>query len=300
MPDAKLFQKIVSESQEGVYFVDCGRQITFWNHGAESISGYLAEDVIGSRCSDNILQHVDESGQPLCVDRCPLAMAMQDSHECDSQQIYLHHRAGHRIPVSVRIMPIKDEEGQIIGAAEIFNERRIFESDAATVVELKKAALYDQLTSLPNRRYLEMALNSAFEELRRGKLAFGVIMADIDFFKRINDTFGHDSGDAVLKMVASTLDHNRRTYDLTGRWGGEEFVILLKHVDNEQLVAIAEKLRTMVAASFLTNDEQLLQVTITMGVTMAKSDDTINSLMKRADVLLYEGKSTGRNRVVAG
>lgn len=300
MPDARLFKQIVDSSKEGVYFVDLGRRITYWNKGAEELTGYMTSDVLGSSCADNILVHVDGCGDHLCLTRCPLAKAMNDGLESCTDTIYLHHRAGHRIPVDVRIIPIIDDNGLLLGAAEIFNERRNLNAEDASLVELKRAALYDQLTGLPNRRFLEMALSIAFEEVNRGKLQFGIILADIDHFKLVNDTYGHDCGDEVLQMVATTLNRNRRQYDLSSRWGGEEFVILLKFLDNEQLHQIAEKLRNLVAASFLKHGDESLQVTITMGVTMGRPEDTVHSLLKRADLLLYEGKSNGRNRVVCG
>jgi diguanylate cyclase (GGDEF)-like protein len=163
--------------------------------------------------------------------------------------------------------------------------------------ELKKSALVDALTDMPNRRYLEMKLNSCLDEFNTHGVVFGIIFGDIDSFKMINDTYGHMVGDDVLKMVAKSLSGNIRTVDFAARWGGEEFVMLITHVSREHLVSIAEKLRVLVAGSFLLVDESRLQVTISLGVTGVLPGDTAESILKRADNLMYQAKKAGKNCV---
>jgi diguanylate cyclase (GGDEF)-like protein len=123
-----------------------------------------------------------------------------------------------------------------------------------------------------------------------------VLFADIDHFKDVNDTYGHDAGDRVLKMVAQTLRHNLRSADVLARWGGEEFLALLHGVDKGVLAATAEKLRILVASSFFEVDGAEVRVTISLGATLLRPDDTPHSVVARADALLYESKAEGRNR----
>ena len=116
-----IYKTVLDNLYEGVYFVDPERRITYWNRGAERISGYPSEMVIGKSCSEDILIHVDDDGQPLCKRACPLTDAMHN-REARSAEIYLHHADGHRVPVYVRATPLFDEQGQVVGAAEVFSE----------------------------------------------------------------------------------------------------------------------------------------------------------------------------------
>jgi diguanylate cyclase (GGDEF)-like protein/PAS domain S-box-containing protein len=298
MTELELYKSIIHGMHEGVYFVDPNRTITFWNKGAERITGYAASEVLGHSCAENILMHIDSEGNSLCTGGCPLARSIREECEHTASRIYLHHKDGHRIPVSVSISPIRDDAGKVIGAVEMFNESPDQTEVQETIEVLRNAALIDQLTGLPNRRYLEMNLNASLSDYDRSRLTFGLLMVDIDFFKKVNDTYGHDVGDQVLKFVASTMGANLRACDFVGRWGGEEFVVIVRYVGTEMLRRVAEKLRYLVANSFLVAQEQRVAVTITVGGALVKVGEDAESLLKRADIRLYEGKQGGRNRVV--
>jgi len=300
MEDIELYKSIIDGLHEGVYFVDLNRQITYWNQGAERITGYAASEVVGHSCADNILVHVDETGKCLCVACCPLVETMLQgcSHKCD--QVYLHHKDGHRVPVGVSVSLIRNQEGAPIGAVEVFSEKNSIDYNDRLIEDLKREALIDQLTGLPNRRYLEMNLGGSLAEFERHQVGFGLVFADVDRFKLFNDTHGHDVGDRVLKLVGTSMENCMRAYDMAGRWGGEEFLAIIRFVDHAQFRSVAEKLRTMVENSFLAHQGEHLNVTITLGATHVQPGDTAESLLKRADQLMYAGKQAGRNRVMHG
>jgi diguanylate cyclase (GGDEF)-like protein len=218
-----------------------------------------------------------------------------------SASVFLHHKDGHRVPVYVRVSPIRNEAGKIIGAVEIFNNNSETVAALQHLKELQDLAYTDPLTTIANRKYLEIFLDARFNELHRFGWSFGLIFADIDHFKRVNDTYGHPVGDQVLKMVANTLAHNCRSFDLVGRWGGEEFLLVLNHIRQlPRLGAIAERLRLLVTHSYLKRDQGPIAVTLSMGATLAQPQDTIESLTQRADQLLYQGKTAGRNCLILG
>ena len=132
-------------------------------------------------------------------------------------------------------------------------------------------------------------------------LPFGVLFCDIDHLKDLNDTFGHNLGDQVLRMIAQTLRANIRETDSMGRWGGEEFLVILHDVDNDSLLKIAEKLLNLVRNSNLTiPDKGTLSATISIGGTLVRENDTIVSVVDRADRLMYQSKANGRNRITLG
>jgi len=295
----ELYKRILESITDGVYFLDVDRKITYWNHGAERISGYSATELVGASCADNMLVHVDDKGTHLCLNGCPVTATLHDG-QVHEAEVYLHHKYGYRVPVKVQVSPIRDGQDRIIGAIEIFKDNSAREYDRQTVESLKKAALLDPLTGLVNRRSIEMKLSSAFSDMDRHDVSFGVVFADIDFFKKVNDTYGHGTGDEVLNMVANTLSSNMRVSDMVGRWGGEEFVAIIAHADTAQLRDVSDKLRVLVESSFLQLAGKQLNVTLTLGCTMACKGDNAESLIERADQLLYKGKLTGRNCVVAG
>lgn len=292
-----FYKNLLDHIGDGVYFVDMDRKIVYWSKGAEQITGFSANEVTGSCCSGNILVHVDDKGTCLCTDTCPLLQSTRNGM-VSQLNVYLHHKDGRRVPVTVKASPIRDAHGTIIGAVELFRTTVTSVNDSDYLEELRRAALIDSLTEIGNRRYLEMKLKTSCEELQRYGVRFGVIMADIDFFKRVNDTYGHQAGDSVLRMVAGTLSANIRTCDLVGRWGGEEFLIVVTHVDAHVLRSLAEKLRMLVERSFLGIAGENVRVTISLGAVLAMPGEATDAVINRADSLLYRAKESGRNRVV--
>ena len=290
---------VLENLHDGLYCTDTHRVITFWNHAAERITGYPAAEVLGRSCAANILVHVDTDGRSLCRGLCPLAMTMADCVGREAE-VFLRHRDGHRVPVLVRTGPLKDRAGQVVGGVELFTDLSNILANNLRVRELEQLALLDTLTQLANRAYLQREIEARFEEMRRYGIPFGLLFMDIDFFKRFNDTYGHDVGDAVLKLVANTFTANSRAFDVYGRWGGEEFVGVIRSIDAEDLVVLGNRMRVLVNQSFLMHDEARLGVSISLGATVAKPDDTAESLIKRADQLLYRSKKEGRNRLTLG
>jgi diguanylate cyclase (GGDEF)-like protein len=239
---------------------------------------------------------VDAEACRLCTGACPLAATIEDGRARESD-IFLHHKAGHRVPVSVRVSPIRDGEGRILGAVEEFSDNSFKTAALDRLVELQELALLDPVTGVGNRRYAEVRLRAAVDALQRYGWGFGVLFLDLDRFKEVNDTHGHDVGDQVLRMVARTLGGNLRSVDAVGRWGGEEFVAVIASATAEHLRLAAERSRKLVAASVLDAGSSRIRVTVSIGATMARADDTPQSLVQRADSLMYRAKAGGGNRV---
>ena len=293
------YKALIENIFDGLYLVDKDRSIIYWNQVAETITGYRSEEVIGRRCRDNILVHVDQNGNSLCHGRCPLQATIQDGAFRDAE-VYLQHKDGHRVPVWIRAAPLHDTAGNIIGGAELFTDLSTNNAITTKVNELKKLSFLDNLTQLANRRYLEMELHNRIAEKNRYGAGFGIIFMDIDFFKRVNDSYGHDVGDRVLKAVARTFMNTARPSDLMGRWGGEEFVGILKRVDDDGLRSAAERVRTLVEKSHIQENGLTLKVTVSIGGTLADPTDTADRIIKRADTLLYRSKENGRNCCMIG
>jgi diguanylate cyclase (GGDEF)-like protein/PAS domain S-box-containing protein len=294
--DEDSYARIIDNLYDGLYFVNRDRIITYWNKAAERISGYAANEVVGRSCSDNILTHVDDEGRSLCTGMCPLAATIADK-TLRSAEVYMHHKDGHRIPIFVRVTPLTDAEGNVIGGIELFTDISNQTANALRIKELEKLALLDHLTRIPNRNYIEKEIQIRFEEKKRFDIPFAILFMDIDHFKKFNDTYGHDVGDDVLKFVANTFVANSRPFDLYGRWGGEEFIGVIRNISRDDLENLGDRLRLLIKNSYVVHENKQLHVTISIGATLVKKNDTVSSLIKRADTLLYKSKAEGRNRL---
>ena len=161
------------------------------------------------------------------------------------------------------------------------------------------SALTDPLTSIGNRAALASSGRAQVELAHRHSLPMSLLLVDIDFFKRINDNYGHARGDAVLRSLARTIARTIRRSDHAFRYGGEEFVVMLAHTDIGGAHTMAERIRILVAANRELNREIPEGVTVSIGVGTLRANDTLESLCERADSALYRAKRAGRNRVAA-
>jgi diguanylate cyclase (GGDEF)-like protein len=163
--------------------------------------------------------------------------------------------------------------------------------------QLAREAVHDPLTGLFNRRYLDSALPGLAGAAERHDTPLTLALIDLDYFKNVNDRHGHLAGDKVLRRIGKLLGSALRPSDIVARWGGEEFVGLLHRMTPESLATIAEKLRLLVESSFIEVDGERVRVTVSVGATFIRPGDTVQSVIARADRLLYASKTGGRNRV---
>ncbi len=289
-------EKLLDNLFDGVYFVDSNRLISYWNAAAERISGYSKADMVGSCCADNLLRHVDTDGNELCLSGCPLAASIADGKPREST-VFLHHKLGHRVPVSVRTSPVRNDAGEVVGAVEIFTDNSSALQIMSEFESLKHEVYQDALTAISNRKYGEMMISSRLHEWQEHESPFGILFMDVDHFKHFNDTHGHKTGDEVLKMVAQSIAGSLRKMDVVSRWGGEEFIVILPGVTGVIIKAVAERIRMLIANSFIMAADQKLQVTVSIGGSLSRFGDTAESIVQRADQQMYLSKKNGRNTV---
>jgi diguanylate cyclase (GGDEF)-like protein/PAS domain S-box-containing protein len=294
--DPAFYKELLDHIGDGVYFVDLERRIRYWNEGARRLTGYTAEELLGKSCQDDIMCHVDNTGKRLCNDGCPLAASMRDgeTHQID---VFLRHKQGRRVPISSRVQPMRGADGSIIGAIEIFSDNSADFDLQRKTDAMNRLAFLDHLTEHPNRRFLEMSLNTALSESQVHKDPLGVIVIDIDEFKKINDTFGHSGGDRALQEAAKTLTGSLRPTDTVGRWGGDEFLAIARNVDREMLRSLAERCVAMIAqTSVLSHDGRRMALSSSVGAALSRPGETAEALIERADQLMYRSKKGGRGR----
>ena len=290
-----FFKKMLDELYDGVYFVDTDRRILYWNAAAERLSGYAAADVVGSLCHDNILDHTDSAGCHLCRERCPLVAAIETGKQV-CKRVFLKHKEGNRIAVEVRVSPVMDERGRTIGAVEVFRDAGSDLALESAYSSARDLAQKDPLTGLANRRSLASFVSEQLMLFCRSGRRFSVIMVDLDHFKAVNDRFGHTAGDRVLAEVAQVLLESSREMDLAGRYGGEEFVVVLPNTSLEQAASIAERIRAEIQGRNWGAEIGIPALTASLGVADPCPGDDWDSLISRADAALYDAKQHGRNR----
>lgn len=288
---------ILNNLRDGVYFVDTERRITFWNKAAEDITGYTQAEVLGECCQRNLLNHIDREGRPLCMLSCPLHATIVDGEQ-RRDEVFLRHKNGHRIPVHVNIFPVL-QEGETIGAIEVFTPSMPVVYEDKLIERLSDLAMTDQLTGLANRRKMESYIEYRLHELKRFGRKFCVVFLDIDDFRSFNNTYLHEVGDQVLVGLSKSVSYSVRMTDMFGRWGGEEFVGVFEIKQDADAELLAEKIRVLIAGTEIAHPEGNLTVTASLGVTVAREDDSIDSVVKRADALMYKSKRNGKNRVTS-
>jgi diguanylate cyclase (GGDEF)-like protein len=182
-----------------------------------------------------------------------------------------------------------------VGSVEVFSSRQV--NPYAGTPRVRKDDSQDPVTGLATRRLGELHLKTLLQAVSEKATSLGVLYMDADHFKDVNDTFGHKTGDAVLRMVSQSMANGLRRGDLPVRWGGEEFLALLPGIDVAGLAIAAERVRMLVENSWIQQDETQVRVTVSVGATMAVPDEGVDDLADRADRLMYTSKRAGRNRV---
>ncbi len=232
------------------------------------------------------------------------------NHLATSIELNLGDASGHT--VNYRLQTKDDYLGEISfhRLSERFtdSELELMESLLASLVyplrnglryqEAVRSALTDALTGAGNRISLENVMNREFDLASRYDQPLSILMLDLDHFKRINDTYGHAAGDYVLKTVAKTLRAASRGVDMTFRYGGEEFVVLLNKTDQTGANITAERLRSTIAGLSIIHDGKEIPVTISVGVSSLHKHETVHQFIDRTDRALYQAKRSGRNQVV--
>ncbi len=283
----EFYSKILDNISSGVYFVDKERTITYWNKGAERLSGFKADDVVGTKCS-SFLNHVDENGNQLCGDRCPLLGTILDGNPRQAE-VFMLHKLGQRVPVLVQAMPMQ-EGGETLGAVEIFHDISNLKLAQTRIRELSDVAYRDKLTQIYNRSGLEKFIETWFRDFKVYNYPFGFIFIDVDNFKRVNDQYGHLIGDQVLVGIGSRLKGQLRQADIVGRWGGDEFLVLLNEVTQESIERVLTKVREVLNHQPYSTDQGELSVQCSLGGVVPTTTDTLDSLITKADELMYADK----------
>jgi diguanylate cyclase (GGDEF)-like protein/PAS domain S-box-containing protein len=271
------------------FSLDAEGRIESWNPSIERLTGFGETDVVGHTLSrfyarDEIVLH-----------RSPEHIALTRDEGWHVEEFWCETKTGRRYWGQVLIAVLREEGDEISGYSVVLRdvtERKVSSDNLARLLTT------DHLTGVSSRaHFFEIAEAEVARAERHGR-ALSVVMLDADYFKRINDTAGHQAGDEVLKRIAGEAKGLLRTSDTVARLGGEEFVLMLPSTTTSEAVAVAERLRVAVERARIDTAVGRLKATVSLGVaTLSHATPTLQSLLAAADRALYDAKRAGRNRV---
>jgi diguanylate cyclase (GGDEF)-like protein/PAS domain S-box-containing protein len=274
---------IVQSSDDAIFSCELDRRITTWNAAAERLFGYTAAEIIGRNSS--LIIPPDQEAQA-AQNRALLACG-QPIPTYDAVRLT---KDGRRIDVSTTQSPIKDAGGKVIGVSLVFRD---ITERKQTEEEIRRIAHYDGLTGLPNRRLFRDRLVQAIALAKRNRHELALLYLDLDGFKAVNDTLGHDAGDELLKAAAGRIRHRLRESDTVARIGGDEFTVILPMIASRADVAkVAEKILGALSTSFsLSGRKEEPRVGVSIGIAVYPADARdMDALVKAADIAMYSAK----------
>lgn len=292
-----LFQeKLLESMHDAVIFVDDTMRITHWNRAAERLTGISSASVQQKNWTPALLSLRDERQKLVTEQDCPIAAAIQTGEE-SFRRFALQSRHDQRVQVDAHLVPVHGKGNSVHGAAMLLHDASQQITLEQRLKSLHERATRDPLTHVANRAEFDRTQEQYVTAHLEKRVPCSLIISDIDHFKKINDGFGHQAGDAVLINFAAVLKRFCRPGDLVARYGGEEFVMLCADCNNATATQRAEEIRHELED---TAQPALggKNITSSFGVTELQEGDTPETMLRRADRALYQAKEHGRNRVV--
>ena len=278
---------ITSEADVALLMVDQQCRVCWINPESERLLGWKTDELVGANLHERT--HM-RNGEDLHSGSCPTLQSLQTGQRYRNDRDRVLAKSGEILNVSMRVSPFGEGEARkaIVTIADV--------GDAVDREQrLTRLATTDPLTGALNRRSIMERLQDMVEHQ---KMPPCVLMGDIDFFKKVNDTYGHAAGDEVLKTFTNTIRQLLRKGDFLGRLGGEEFVVALENTELPNAQAMAERLRLAIANSQTPNDGGIpIAITASFGLALYSRDESVDAWLARADAALYRAKQSGRNRV---
>jgi diguanylate cyclase (GGDEF)-like protein/PAS domain S-box-containing protein len=288
------YQNLLDNLYEGIYYVDLKKTIKYWSSGAERITGYSSDEVLGKSCSEDILKPQSLDGREMCEINCILTDTLKTGSFTQTE-IYITHKEGHKILIALRVAPMYDHTGKIVGATQIFTNSKEHINMSEIEAERQETAYFDPVTELPNKNSFDMVLNSTFSGFRRNNWSFGVFLFNVDNFNKFQNTYSLEIRNDILKKACNTVADNLRPFDTLGKWSELEFAAIVINVDDDKLTLIGERIRKLVEKIALPVGKGSIKITLSIGASLALLDDTSEVLMNRVKSHLEHSTNKGGN-----
>jgi diguanylate cyclase (GGDEF)-like protein len=281
---------------DGVIFIDAAMRVTQWNHGAERLTGVAESTVLERLWQPSLLKIRNEKGDPLSPEDCPVTCAIRSGVQ-SLRRLTICGR--NQLPISAdsHTIPVVAGDGTSLGAIMILHDASPETSLEERCQSLHEKATKDLMTQVANRAEFDRVHETFVKHHQQEQVPCSLIICDLDRFKRVNDTFGHQAGDDAIRSLATLMKNSCRPGDLVARYGGEEFVLLAADCDNATATRRAESIRKALA-HFPQPKLDGQSITASFGVTEVQPGDTAETMLRRADRALLKAKDKGRNMVI--
>ena len=289
-------EKLIDAMHDGVVFVDSQARITLWSEGSKRLTGVSSEAAVGRVFAPSLLDMCVHAEHRLPDNACPVAKSLLTSSQIRQRLLVAGHQ-GHHVAIDLHTIPVHSPDGALQGATVLLHDAQPEASLEEKCEALHAEVTKDPMTKVANRAEFDRMLALFIEAHQQARQPCSLIMCDIDHFKNINDTYGHQAGDEAIISMANLLSSLCRAGDLVARYGGEEFAVLCADCSNADGARRAEQIRRKLAElqhTCLGNK----RVTASFGVTELQSGDTPETMLRRSDRALLMAKEQGRNQVV--
>ncbi len=287
---------LLTNLRQGVIIIDAKSRVLLWNHSIERMTGVQFDQAVGLKAKPSLFNLATARGEKIEEADCPFAHCLKTGEELRSE-FRIVGRSGREVKAELTIIPVHDGSGLAQGAVVLVYDESIQVDLKRQLRDLHQSSSLDTLTQIANRAEFERVLDQYVKTHLSNNIPCSLIVCDIDYFKSINDNYGHHVGDQALTAFAQLLKQFVRAHDVVARYGGEEFVILCADCDDHSAMERAEQIRhklTQTHHSMLENK----CLTASFGVSQLKADDNATDFFVRADTALLKAKELGRNRVV--
>ena len=294
--DPEIYQAALEGLLIGLYLVDAEQRIFFWNTGAEQITGYLRQEVLGRYCRENFLGKAEHHDNVLSGAALPIARALRDGAPAEAL-VTLRHKTGRPVQVRLRAAPIRNRDGKIIGAAESFEGVGLLMHGERRTSKLAVYGCVDMQTGAVNQGYTQAQLREHLELFLSHQIPFCILSAQVDDLEGVRHRHGSGAAAAVMRVVATTIATSLRPNDIVGRWTETEFLAIAAECHEREVAKVAHRVQNLVncAETEWWGDE--IRVTVSVGCSAATKGDTAESVVERARQALRTGLESGGAKI---
>jgi diguanylate cyclase (GGDEF)-like protein/PAS domain S-box-containing protein len=293
----ELYRMVLDSLPVAVCAVDREGKVILWNDGAERVTGYLRQDVLGRLCTEAFLEHADTDNNPMEGNALPLVETMRDG-KCVTLRASLRKKSGQSVGVDVRTVPLRGDDGRMHGAAELFEEMITKTPTDRRHNKLAVAGCVDQLTGILNHSMILARLQESLSLHKVYPVPFCALCISIDGLAKIRERFGQAAVDATLHVVAQTLESALRPTDYLGRRLEQEFLAILTECNESDVPRVGDRLRKMAQRAHVNWWGDTWGVTISIGATPVQDMDTAGGMVSRAEEGMRKSSDAGGNQIV--
>lgn len=295
--DPEIYRSVLEHLETGVYIVDRNRRVRFWNEGAEQITGFLRQDVVGRFLREHLLAVGDASKDLDSDPDDPINLAFRDGRS-SALEVSILHKNGYRVPVLLRTSPIRNGRGAVVGAAESFERNRAASDLTRRQAMYADFGCLDSLTGLATASFMETQLRENLIAFGEHNIPFGILLVQIDRLDQLRAARGPGVVPTVLRVVAQSLENCLRPTDIVGSWGVNQFLVILLECRESEVIRVGERVRRMISMAEIEWWGDKFSVTSPMGGAGCRVEDTPELLIERAEASLQDSIAKGGNRVI--